>query len=151
VVIVQNHGFASISGLSETVGAPQFGTHYRYRGQNGRLDGNILPIDLAANAASLGGQVLRADTLGSFRRCLREALGATRTAVVHVERELATGSPSSRSWWDVPVAEVSSQPVTQAARSTYEQAKTSQRGHLSPFAQLRPARDSIRGPGSGLN
>jgi len=150
VVIVQNHGFASISGLSETVGVPQFGTRYRYRGQSGRLDGDILPIDLAANAASLGAQVLRADTLGSFRQCLGEALTATRTTVVHVECELGTGSPSSRSWWDVPVAEVSSQPVTRAARSTYQQAKTSQRSHLTPFAQLRPVRDPIR-PGSGLN
>ena len=134
VVIVQNHGFASIGGLSETVGASQFGTQYRYRGQSGRLDGDILPIDLAANAASLGAQVLRADTLGSFRQCLAEALAATWTTVVHVECDLATGSPSSKSWWDVPVAEVSSQPVTRAARSAYQQAKTSQRSHLRPFA-----------------
>ena len=133
LVIVQNHGFASISGLSETVGAPQFGTRYRYRGDSGRLDGDVLPVDLASNAASLGARVLRADTLGSFRRCLTEAVAATRTTVVHVECELATGSPSSRSWWDVPVAAVSSQPVTRAARSAYEQEKTHQRSHLGPF------------------
>jgi 3D-(3,5/4)-trihydroxycyclohexane-1,2-dione acylhydrolase (decyclizing) len=134
LVIVQNHGFASISGLSETVGAPEFGTRYRYRGDSGRLDGDVLPVDLASNAASLGARVLRADTLGSFRRCLTEAVAATRTTVVHVECELATGSPSSRSWWDVPVAAVSSQPVTRAARSlAYEQEKTHQRSHLGPF------------------
>jgi 3D-(3,5/4)-trihydroxycyclohexane-1,2-dione acylhydrolase (decyclizing) len=134
VVIVQNDGFASISGLSETVGAPQFGTHFRYRGHSGRLDGDILPIDLAANAASLGAEVLRADTLGSFRRCLSQALAATRTTVVHVHCELATGSPSSQSWWDVPVAQVSRQPVTWAARSAYVRAKANQRAHLRPFA-----------------
>jgi 3D-(3,5/4)-trihydroxycyclohexane-1,2-dione acylhydrolase (decyclizing) len=133
VVIVQNHGFASIGGLSETVGAPQFGTRYRYRGQSGRLDGDLLPVDLAANAASLGADVLRADTLGSFRQCLAEALAATRTTVVQVECDLATGSPPSESWWDVPVAQVSSLPVTRGARAAYEQAKTSQRSHLRPF------------------
>ena len=133
VVIVQNHGFASIGGLSETVGAPRFGTNYRYRDESGQLDGDILPVDLAANAASLGVQVLRADTLGAFRHSLSEALAATRTTVVHVECDLATGSPTSRSWWDVPVAEVSTAPVTRAARSAYEQAKTNQRGHLGPF------------------
>jgi 3D-(3,5/4)-trihydroxycyclohexane-1,2-dione acylhydrolase (decyclizing) len=133
VVIVQNHGFASIGALSETVGVPGFGTTYRYRSEGGRLDGDILPVDLAANAASLGAQVLRADTLGSFRACLSQALAASRTTVVHVECGLETGSPSSRSWWDVPVAEVSTQPVTRAARSAYEQAKTSQRAHLRPF------------------
>jgi 3D-(3,5/4)-trihydroxycyclohexane-1,2-dione acylhydrolase (decyclizing) len=133
VVIVQNHGFASIDALSETVGASQFGTRYRYRGHRGRLDGDILPVDLAANAASLGAQVFRADTLGSFRACLSRALAATRTTVVQVECDLATGSPSSRSWWDVPVAEVSTLAATRSARSTYEQARTNQRGHLRPF------------------
>jgi len=133
VVIVQNHGFASIGGLSETVGAPQFGTRSRYRSLDGRLDGDVLPVDLAANAASLGAQVLRADTLGSFRQCLNEALAATRTTVVHVECDLATGSPSSRSWWDVPVAQVSTVPETGAARSAYEKMKANQRSHLSPF------------------
>jgi len=133
VVLVENHGFASIGSLSETVGAPRFGTNFRYRGDSGRMDGDILPVDLAANAASLGAQVLRADTLGAFRQCLRQAMAATRTTVVHVECDLATGSPSSGSWWDVPVAEVSSQPVTRAARSVYERAKINQRGHLSPF------------------
>jgi 3D-(3,5/4)-trihydroxycyclohexane-1,2-dione acylhydrolase (decyclizing) len=137
VVLVQNHGFASIGSLSETVGAPRFGTNYRYRGPSGRLDGDILPVDLAANAASLGVQVLRADTLGAFRECLSQALAAAVTTVVHVECQLATGSPSSRSWWDVPVAQVSSQPVTRAARSAYEREKTNQRDHLSPFNESR--------------
>ena len=137
VVIVQNHGFASIGALSETVGVPRFGTDYRYRGRSGRLDGDILPVDLAANAASLGAQVLRADTLGELRMCLSEALAATRTTVVQVECSLATGSPSSRSWWDVPVAEVSTQPATRAARSAYELARTNQRDHLSPFNESR--------------
>jgi len=136
VVLVQNHGFASIGALSETVGVPRFGTNYRYRGDSGRLDGDILPVDLAANAASLGAKVLRADTLGSFRACLREALAATRTTVVHVECDLDTGSPPSGAWWDVPVAEVSTTPATGAARSAYEQAKTHQRGHLSPSDRI---------------
>jgi 3D-(3,5/4)-trihydroxycyclohexane-1,2-dione acylhydrolase (decyclizing) len=124
VVLVQNHGFASIGALSETVGVPGFGTSYRYRGDGGRLDGDILPVDLAANAASLGAQVLRASTLGSFRACLSQALADTRTTVVHVECAPETGSPPSRSWWDVPVAEASTQPVTQTARSAYEQARS---------------------------
>jgi len=136
VVLVQNHGFASIGALSETVGAPRFGTSLRYRSVTGSLDGDILPVDLAANAASLGAQVLRADTLGSFRQCLSAALVATRTTVVHVECDVATGSPSSGSWWDVPVAEVSGLAVTRAARAAYEQAAVKQRSHLSPFEHL---------------
>jgi len=151
VVLVENHGFASIGALSETVGTPQFGTSYRYRSNSGRLDGDILPIDLAANAASLGADVLHADTLGAFRQCVSQALASTRTTVVHVECDLATGSPSSRSWWDVPVAEASTLPVTRAARTAYEQEKASQREHLRPFAQFRPLPGPIPEPKGGLN
>jgi 3D-(3,5/4)-trihydroxycyclohexane-1,2-dione acylhydrolase (decyclizing) len=133
VVLVQNHGFASIGALSETVGVPRFGTSYRYRGLSGQLDGEILPVDLAANAASLGADVLSADSLGELRQCLKMALAATRTTVVHVECDLVTGSPSSGSWWDVPVAQTSTLPVTRIARLVYEEAKSQQRAHLRPF------------------
>ena len=68
VVLVQNHGFASIGALSESVGSQRFGTAYRYRDASGALDGDVLPVDLAANAASLGADVLRAATVTSWRR-----------------------------------------------------------------------------------
>ncbi len=57
VVLVQNHGFASIGALSESLGSQRFGTSYRYRTRSG-LDGDLLPVDLAANAASLGARVI---------------------------------------------------------------------------------------------
>ena len=83
VVLVQNHGFASIGGLSETVGVQRFGTRYRYRNpQTGRLDGGILPVDLAANAASLGVRVLRAETIAELRaaRCARRRRSPARSS-----------------------------------------------------------------------
>jgi 3D-(3,5/4)-trihydroxycyclohexane-1,2-dione acylhydrolase (decyclizing) len=60
VVVVQNHGFASIGALSESLGSQRFGTNYRYRDPaTGDLTGDKLPVDLAANAESLGARVLR--------------------------------------------------------------------------------------------
>ncbi len=43
VVLVQNHGFASIGSLSESLGSQRFGTQYRYRSNDGRLDGGGSP------------------------------------------------------------------------------------------------------------
>ena len=55
IVLVQNQGFGSIGSLSESLGSQRFGTRYRYRDpSSGLLDGDVLPVDLAANAASLG-------------------------------------------------------------------------------------------------
>lgn len=129
VVLVQNHGFASIGNLSESVGAQRFGTRYRYRTESG-LDGAVLPVDLAANAASLGADVLRAGTVAEFRAALRQARAAGRTTVVHVETDPLAGAPDGEAWWDVPVAEVSGQATVREARARYEKDKQTQRRYL---------------------
>ncbi|MGW2654176.1 3D-(3,5/4)-trihydroxycyclohexane-1,2-dione acylhydrolase (decyclizing) [Streptomyces sp. NPDC001478] len=131
VVLVQNHGFASIGALSETVGAPRFGTWYRYRDTGtGALDGDRLPVDLAANAASLGADVLRVTTIGELRDALRDARACDRSTVIHIETDPLAPSPSSGAWWDVPVAEVSRAPETEAAWEAYTKAKSDQRPYL---------------------
>jgi 3D-(3,5/4)-trihydroxycyclohexane-1,2-dione acylhydrolase (decyclizing) len=129
VVLVQNHGYASIGNLSESVGAERFGTRYRARTTTG-LDGETLPVDLAANAASLGADVLRADGVGGLRDALRTAIGSPRTTVVHVETDPLAPAPDSEAWWDVPVAEVSALASTAEARARYDDDKKTQRRYL---------------------
>ncbi|WP_184616124.1 3D-(3,5/4)-trihydroxycyclohexane-1,2-dione acylhydrolase (decyclizing) [Sphaerisporangium krabiense] len=126
IVIVDNHGFASIGGLSESVGARRLGTSYRMRSSGGRLDGPHLPVDLAANAASLGADVLRATDPASFRDALLKAREARTTTVVHVET-VPGPAPETTAWWDVPVAEVAADP---GPRAGYEEAKRAQRPYL---------------------
>jgi 3D-(3,5/4)-trihydroxycyclohexane-1,2-dione acylhydrolase (decyclizing) len=132
IVLVQNHGYASIGALSESVGSQRFGTSYRYRdAATGGLDGGLLPVDLAANAASLGATVLRATSVGEFEAALRAAAAADTVTVVHVETDPLVPAPSSEAWWDVPVAEVSALESTRAARADYEHDKQTQRQYLS--------------------
>ena len=138
VVLVQNHGFASIGALSESVGAQRFGTAYRYRDPaTGRLDGDVLPVDLAANAASLGVHVLRAGDVDDLRAKLAAAKAHRGGPVlVHVETDPLVPAPDGGAWWDVPVAEVSRVDTTRAARKAYEDAKSTQRTYWSdPGAQ----------------
>jgi 3D-(3,5/4)-trihydroxycyclohexane-1,2-dione acylhydrolase (decyclizing) len=130
VVLVENHGFASIGALSETVGSRRFGTSYRYRDPaSGQLDGGLLPVDLAANAASLGAEVLRATTVEELRGALERARASRRTTVVHVTSDPLVPAPDSGAWWDVPVAEVSELDTTRAAREGYDKRKREQRGY----------------------
>jgi len=127
-VLVQNHGFQSIGGLSESIGSSRFGTAYRYRNpETGMLDGERLPVDLAANAASLGADVIPVATVAELEDALRAARGSERLTVVHVETDPLVGAPSSEAWWDVPVAAVSSLDATVSARAAYEDAKRGQR------------------------
>jgi 3D-(3,5/4)-trihydroxycyclohexane-1,2-dione acylhydrolase (decyclizing) len=133
VVLVDNHGFASIGGLSESIGSQRFGTSYRYRDPaTGRLDGDVLPVDLAANAQSLGARVLRARGIEDLRAALDEARAQPGTVVVHIETDPAVPAPDSRSWWDVPVAQASGLASTRQARREYEKAKSGQRHYLAP-------------------
>lgn len=132
VVLVQNHGFASIGSLSESLGSQRFGTDYRYRSDSGRLDGDILPVDLAANAASLGADVIRANTAAEFTDAVKVAKASDKTTVIHVETDPRIAAPDSESWWDVPVSSTSTLESTRNAYETYAQWKKIQRPFLRP-------------------
>jgi 3D-(3,5/4)-trihydroxycyclohexane-1,2-dione acylhydrolase (decyclizing) len=131
VVLVQNHGFASIGALSESLGSQRFGTRYRYRTGTG-LDGDVLPVDLAANAASLGARVLTAHGVAELEKAFADAQAGEVTTVIHVETDPLVPAPDSPAWWDVPVAEVADLASTREARTTYESHKARQRSHLRP-------------------
>ncbi|MFJ5109732.1 3D-(3,5/4)-trihydroxycyclohexane-1,2-dione acylhydrolase (decyclizing) [Streptomyces sp. NPDC088551] len=132
-VILQNHGYASIGGLSETVGAERFGTAYRFRADDGTYTGAPLPVDLAANAASLGLRVIRAKTVRDLREALAEARTADVPTCVYVETETAdtvSGVPPAQAWWDVPVAETATRPSAVKAREQYDRHVAARRRQL---------------------
>ncbi|WP_371667937.1 3D-(3,5/4)-trihydroxycyclohexane-1,2-dione acylhydrolase (decyclizing) [Streptomyces sp. NBC_00289] len=130
LVLVQNHGYASIGGLSESVGGERFGTAYRYRAADGTFSGAPLPVDLAANAASLGMDVLRAKTVRELREALVTARASDRPTCVYVETDPAATAPPAEAWWDVPVAEVASREAASNARERYERDVAARRRHL---------------------
>ncbi|MEV7370284.1 3D-(3,5/4)-trihydroxycyclohexane-1,2-dione acylhydrolase (decyclizing) [Streptomyces sp. NPDC090301] len=133
LVVLQNHGYASIGGLSEAVGAERFGTDYRHRDAFGGFTGPPLPVDLGANAASLGMRVLRPRTVRDLREALADARTATVPTCVYVETETpdtVSGPPPAQAWWDVPVAETSTRPSAVKAREEYDRHVTARRRHL---------------------
>jgi 3D-(3,5/4)-trihydroxycyclohexane-1,2-dione acylhydrolase (decyclizing) len=132
IILINNHGFASIGGLSKSIGGEGFGTRYKCRDKDsGQLDGESLPVDLAANAESLGARVFRAHDLPSFNQALTDAKKEARTTVIHIEtvpeRKIAG---YGYAWWDVPIAEESRSEKVQQARKEYEKHKKQQRHFL---------------------
>ncbi|MFH8405069.1 3D-(3,5/4)-trihydroxycyclohexane-1,2-dione acylhydrolase (decyclizing) [Streptomyces sp. NPDC018019] len=133
IVLLQNHGYASIGGLSEQTGAERFGTAYRHRAADGTYTGDPLPVDLAANAASLGMHVIRAATVGELRAALAAARADERPTCVYVETATADtvpGAPDAQAWWDVPVAETATRPAAVEARKEYDRHAAARRRHL---------------------
>ncbi|GAA3729355.1 3D-(3,5/4)-trihydroxycyclohexane-1,2-dione acylhydrolase (decyclizing) [Plantactinospora mayteni] len=141
VVLVQNHGFHSIGSLSESLGSQRFGTSYRYRDDaTGRLDGGRLPVDLAANARSLGATVIEVRSPDGLDQAIKDAKAAPATGgpvVIHVETDPTVHGPDSDSWWDVPVSQVSELDSTRRAYQSYVTHRATQRPHLAP-TERRP-------------
>jgi 3D-(3,5/4)-trihydroxycyclohexane-1,2-dione acylhydrolase (decyclizing) len=136
IVLVDNSGFSSIGSLSRSVGSEGFGTQYRYR-KDGSLGldteeepGEVLPVDLATNAESLGAHVIRTKDINGLKDALAEAKGAESTVVIYIPVDRYEGVPDYESFWDVPVAEVSEMESVVAARKEYAHNKRSERRYL---------------------
>jgi 3D-(3,5/4)-trihydroxycyclohexane-1,2-dione acylhydrolase (decyclizing) len=135
IVLVDNYGFKSIGGLSRSLGTDGFGTLYRYR-SNGSLglDGDEpherLPVDLAANAESLGATVFRTANVAELRVALESARAESGPVVIAIEVDRYESVPEYESWWDVAVAEVSDVAGVRAARERYEAARENERSHV---------------------
>ncbi len=129
IVLLDNHGFSSIGGLSRACGNQGMGTEYRYR-KNGKLSGNNVEIDFVANAASLGAYAVRAKTADDLEQALIEARKQPRTSVVVVETDYNERVSGYESWWDVPIAEVSEVESVRATYGNYSEAKKKERYFL---------------------
>lgn len=121
VVLVDNGGFQSIHGLQMGSGSPSFGNELRFRDEStGTLSGPYVPVDFAKNAESLGARAIRVSTPDEFSAALEAAKLESRTTLVYVRVDPEARVPNYEGWWDVPIAEVSSEESVQQARAQYE-------------------------------
>jgi 3D-(3,5/4)-trihydroxycyclohexane-1,2-dione acylhydrolase (decyclizing) len=140
---VQNHGFASIGHLSEDIGSQRYGTKYRFRDgkSNNHESGGVLPIDLAANAESLGVNVIRIaespSAIADLSAAMKVAKAHPTATLIHINSDPMLYAPSSEAWWEVPIPEVSTLESTQKAYANYIQARKVQRKYLGRGSEER--------------
>lgn len=128
IILLDNHGYASIGALSRSLGSMGFATSYRVRNPaTGLLDGQVMAMDFAANAESLGARAIQARTHEELEAALQESLKESRTTVTVVEVDPSVNVPGYESWWDVPVAEVSELKSVKEAREKYQEALKKER------------------------
>ena len=130
IILLDNSGFGSIGGLSQSIGSQRFGTKYRYRDEKtGLLSGDKLPVNFAENARSLGAHVIEATDIDSLKKALHEAKKQTVTTVITIETDLYKGIPGY-AWWEVPVSEVSEIDSVKEAYKVYKVNKMKQKYHI---------------------
>jgi len=130
IVLVDNHGFSSIGGLSRACGNRGMGTEYRFRAADGSANGAFVPVDFAANAESFGARACRVRTHEELETALKEMALHPCTTMIVVEADYHQRVPNYGSWWDVPIAEVSTVESVQAAHREYVQAKRREKTFL---------------------
>lgn len=136
IILINNHGYASIGALSRSIGDNGFGTRYAFKNEDGshqeddkQYDVHFLPIDLAANAESLGAYTIRCQSVGDVRQALQDAKLVARTVCIYVETDRYAGVPGY-TWWDVPIAEVAEREAVREKYDAYETAVKQER-HFS--------------------
>jgi 3D-(3,5/4)-trihydroxycyclohexane-1,2-dione acylhydrolase (decyclizing) len=130
IILLNNNGFGSIGGLSESIGSQRFGTKYRYRDEKtGQLTGQMLPVDFAQNARSLGANVIEAHDIKSLKAALEGAKEHHATSVITIETDLYKGIPGY-AWWEVAISEVSEVDTVKKAYKDYMEHKKKQRYFL---------------------
>jgi 3D-(3,5/4)-trihydroxycyclohexane-1,2-dione acylhydrolase (decyclizing) len=154
IVLLDNHGYKSIGALSRSLGQQGFGTRYVYPKDGAwptdaaGTDVQTLPVDLAANARSLGAHVIECVSYADFTGALQQAQATDRTTVIYIQNDRWEGIPGYDSWWDVPVAEVSEMPTVEAARAEWEAMRAKERyffpadNDASQGAAAPPTRDT---------
>jgi 3D-(3,5/4)-trihydroxycyclohexane-1,2-dione acylhydrolase (decyclizing) len=136
VILLDNHGFKSIGSLSRSLGQDGFGTRFVYPkdttlvGDSAGETVEDLPIDYAANARSLGAEVITAHTTEDFVAALKTAHANERTTMIVIENDRMVSVPGYESWWDVVVAEVSEMPSVQKAREEWEKKRAQEKYFL---------------------
>ncbi len=130
IILLNNDGYSSIGSLSNSVGAEGYGTYYRYRNEETQqLDGGLLPIDYTANAASMGAYVIKAKNVSELKDALKKAKTIDQTTLIYIEVDRKKGVPGF-TWWDVPIAQVSTKEAVKKSLEAYKKNKTSQKYYL---------------------
>ena len=130
IILLNNDGYSSIGSLSSSLGSEGFGTYYRYRNEDtDQLDGGLLPIDYAANAASMGAHVIKVKNVKELNAALEKAKTIDKTTVIYIEVDRKKAVPGF-AWWDVAVAEVSEKSGVKKSLETYRENKKTQKYYL---------------------
>ena len=143
IILIQNHGFASIGHLSESIGSQRYGTKYRTHDKSGNNfeSGDILPVDLATNAESLGIKVIRIEetpsAISDLKVAIAEAKASANATLIHITSDPLLYSPNGEGWWDVPIAQVSTLESTQVAYVKYLEEIKSQKKLLGKGSKER--------------
>ena len=116
ILLFDNNGFQCIKNLQVSKGTDQFGNEFRFRSkETGRLTGDLIPIDFAANARSYGARAWTVRTIDELRDAVKAARNEKISTLIDIKVLPGSMTHGYENWWRVGVAEVSTSKKVQDA------------------------------------
>jgi 3D-(3,5/4)-trihydroxycyclohexane-1,2-dione acylhydrolase (decyclizing) len=128
VIVLDNKGHQCIVGTQFAKTGVEFGTQLRERNpESDRLDGPIVEVDFAANAASMGCASWAVRTPGEFADALEQARATDGPALICAEVEPTRYLSPNGTFWDVGVPLTSGSEDTRKRVELHEEGRKRQR------------------------
>jgi 3D-(3,5/4)-trihydroxycyclohexane-1,2-dione acylhydrolase (decyclizing) len=121
-VVCDNGGFAVIDRLQVNQGGESFNNLLR----DARIEGELVPVDFAAHAASMGCEARTVTTIDELRDAFTWARTTVRTTVIVIATDPHVWTEGG-AWWEVGVPALSERPAIRDARAALDEAKQHQR------------------------
>ncbi len=135
IILVDNKGYGSIRRLQMETGSPSFNNELRHRDKKtGRTDGKPVIVDFVKHTEAMGATSWHASTFIELENALLAAQKTKGVKAIVVPVSLEGGARGFESWWDAPVAAVSSQKSVKQSRKKYEAGLQKQRKFLKGAA-----------------
>jgi 3D-(3,5/4)-trihydroxycyclohexane-1,2-dione acylhydrolase (decyclizing) len=128
VLLLDNGGYQSISRLALGKAGSTAGNEFRGRQEGARLPvGERVGVDFLANAKSLGCESVLAQDAEQLSAALAQARAGAQSTVIVCPTEFGRSLLDSGAFWDIGVAEVSTDPATQKVAAAHLEAAKVQR------------------------
>ncbi|TDT56495.1 3D-(3,5/4)-trihydroxycyclohexane-1,2-dione acylhydrolase (decyclizing) [Fonticella tunisiensis] len=122
VLLFDNSGFQCIRNLQNSQGIPTFGTEFRFRDkETGRLTGEYMPIDFAANAKAYGAKAYTVRTIEELKDALEKVKHDNVSTLIDIKVLPKTMTDGYESWWRVGVPEVAERETVLEAHKKMEE------------------------------
>ncbi len=118
VLLFDNSGFGCINNLEMSNGIGNLATEFRFRNEEGKLLGDLMPIDFAACAAGYGVKTYRVRNMEELDAALEDSLKQADSTLIDIKVLPKTMTDGYGAWWHVGVAGTSeNEKVCQASEN----------------------------------
>lgn len=107
VLLFDNIGFGCINNLQMSNGIGNLATEFRFRDGEGRLLGDLMPIDFAACAAGYGAKTYRVTNMEELEAALADSQKQEVSTLLDIKVLPKTMTDGYGAWWHVGVASTS--------------------------------------------